>query len=125
MIKEVNKSEVLRLLVDGVKVFRIDIKNLMIFDIGNDRLNNIKRDLGRDEYIYFILDNEETPISVEEKRAYIREFCNKRDRCSKTCPLYTIDIENCYSASPEIVEENYQIIREYERNEPEKVEVVE
>ena len=122
MIKEVNKSDVLRLLVDGVKVFRINTNNLSVADIEDKSINVIKRDLEKDEYIYFILDNDDTPmtyadeLSLEHKREYIEEFCNERDRCNDTCPLFKVSGAGCYSVEPdEIIEKHYELVREYER----------
>ena len=147
MIKEVNKSDVLRLLVNGVKVFRINTNNLSVADIEDKSINVIKRDLEKDEYIYFTLVNveinhenpfrrkENVPLtyadthnifgeniihSVEEKRDYIKKFCDEIDRCNETCPLFKVTGAGCYSVeSDEIIEKHYDLVREYERNEPE------
>lgn len=124
MIKEVNKSDVLRSLVDGVKVFRINTKEMIVVDLDNRTMSVIKRDLEKNEYIYFILDEEETPmtyadeLSLEHKREYIEKFCDERDRCNETCPLFKVTGAGCYSVeSDEIIEKHYDLVREYERGE--------
>ena len=56
-----NISCILQKLCDGEKIFRINLENMTVADLGDKCINVIRRDGYKypDKYAYFMVDNEE------------------------------------------------------------------
>lgn len=63
-------SCILQKLCDGEKIFRINLDNMTIADLGDKSINVIKRDGYKypNKYVYFMIDNEEVCIEGEVKK---------------------------------------------------------
>lgn len=57
-IKQIDYTDVLQTIVNGHKVFRVNLEKMAVCDLYEKSINCILRDLDKPEYIYFIVEED-------------------------------------------------------------------
>ena len=55
-IKQLNESEVIPAICDGLKVVRVNLDKMTVCDLASKSITTIRNDLGNVSYIYFIVE---------------------------------------------------------------------
>ena len=53
-IKQLNESEVIPAICDGLKVVRVNLDKKVACDLASKSINTIRNDLDNEDYIYFV-----------------------------------------------------------------------
>lgn len=80
-IKQINKYQIMKFLIDDKPVYRLNIENETLADLKTKSINTIKNDAEKDCYLYFTVEDTEP---VHDK--VFRQI---------TCPYYDVVTGKC------------------------------
>lgn len=74
---DLNISCILQKVCDGEKIFRINLDNMTVTDLGDKTINVIRRDEYKypDKYVYFIVEKEEKKMFICATTGFKCTFC--------------------------------------------------